>query len=296
MTKIDLNRTATFVRVAEQGSFTTAAASLNQPISSVSRAVAKLEAELGVRLLHRTTRKLSLTDAGRHFFARVQAGLSEIEEASLAVAGFGSSPHGVVRITAPFGLAELPAIVAKLTARYPGLVIDLALTDRVVDLVGEGVDLAIRAGRLEDSSLMARKLANSELGIYAAPAYLQRRGKPRNVADLARHDCLRYRGQSGQLPFRVQGPRGIEQVEVTGSVVCDNMMFLRDLVLAGVGLALLPEQAVAEDLEAGRLVRVLPRHGVVGAAVYLVWASHKLVPARVAVVRELLTEALLELP
>jgi DNA-binding transcriptional LysR family regulator len=295
MTKIDLRRMAMFVRVAEQGSFTAAAASLDQPISSLSRAVAKLEAELGVRLLHRTTRKLSLTDAGQQLFARVQAALTEIEEASLAAAGFASSPRGVVRITAPFGLSELPSILAKLTARYPGLVIDLGLTDRVVDLVGEGIDLAIRAGQLEDSSLMARKLAASELGIYAAPDYLQRRGKPRNVADLVRHECLRYRGHSGQLPFRLLGPRGIEQVEVTGSVVCDNMMFLRDLVVAGIGLALLPEQTVAEDLAAGRLVRLLPRHSVVGAAVYLVWASHKLVPARVAVVRELLTEELLKL-
>src|SRR6187402_1475881 len=109
MTKIDLNRIAIFVRVAEHGSFTAAAASLDQPVSSVSRAVAKLEAELGIRLLHRTTRKLSLTDAGQQYFARAQAALSEVEEASLAASGFASSPRGVVRITAPFGITELPA-------------------------------------------------------------------------------------------------------------------------------------------------------------------------------------------
>lgn len=292
MAKIDLNRIVVFVRVVEQGSFTAAAASLHLPVSSVSRSVANLEGELGVRLLHRTTRKLSLSDAGQHFFTRMQAVLGEAEEASLAVAGFASNPRGVVRITAPFGIDVLPAIVAKLSARYPAITIDLALTDRVVDLVGEGIDLAIRGGQLEDSSLVARKIAPSDLALYAAPAYLQRRGKPRNVADLARHDCLRYRGRGGHLPFRLSGPRGIEHVEVTGSVVCDNMMFLRDLVLAGAGLALLPQQAAARDLAAGLLVRVLPRHSVVGAGLFVVWASHKLVPARVAVVRELLTEEL----
>jgi DNA-binding transcriptional LysR family regulator len=295
MARIDLNRIAVFVRVVEQGSFTGAAASLHLPVSSVSRSVTHLESELGVRLLHRTTRKLILTDAGQHFFARMQAVLGEAEEASLAVAGFAGNPRGVVRITAPFGVVGLPEIVGKVTERYPALVIDLSLTDRVVDLVGEGIDLAIRGGRLEDSSLVARKIAPSDLGIYASPAYLKRRGKPRNVADLARHECLRYRGRTGLLPFRLDGPRGVEQVEVTGSVVCDNMLFLRALVLAGAGLALLPEQTAAQDLEAGRLVRVLPRHSVLGAGFYVLWASHKLVPARVAVVRELLIQELAKL-
>jgi DNA-binding transcriptional LysR family regulator len=297
MATIDLNRIAVFVRVVEHGSFTGAAASLHLPVSSASRSVTNLEGELGVRLLHRTTRKLILTDAGQHFFARMQAVLNEAEEASSAVAGFAGNPRGVVRITAtaPFGVSGLPEIVAKVTARYPGVVIDLSLTDRVVDLVGEGIDLAIRGGRLEDSSLVARKIAPSDLGIYASPAYLKRRGKPRNVADLAHHACLRYRGRTGLLPFRLDGPRGVEQVEVTGPVVCDNMLFLRALTLAGAGLALLPQQTAAQDLEAGRLVRVLPRHSVLGAGFYVLWASHKLVPARVAVVRELLIEELVKL-
>jgi DNA-binding transcriptional LysR family regulator len=295
MAKIDLNRIAVFVRVVEQGSFTAAAASLHLPVSSISRSVTNLEAELGVRLLHRTTRKLTLTDGGQHFFERMQAVLSEAEQASLAVAGFAGSPRGVVRITAPFGVTGLPEIVAKATARYPDVVIDLSLTDRVVDLVGEGIDLAIRAGRLEDSSLVARKIAPSDLGIYASPAYLKRRGTPRKVADLTRHECLRHRGRAGMLPFRLDGPRGVEQVEVTGAVVCDNMLFMRALVLAGVGLALLPQQIAIADLEAGRLVRVLPRHSVLGAGFYVVWASHKLVPARVAVVRELLIDELVKL-
>src|SRR5262245_51520149 len=148
MATIDLNRISTFVRVVEAGSFTAAAAALRLPTSSVSRAVARLEDELGARLLNRTTRKLSLTDAGRVFHERMQAVVSETEEATRAVAGFASAPRGVVRLTAPpdIGLGPLPDVIAKIVADHPGLVIDLVLTSRRVDLVEEGIDLALRGG------------------------------------------------------------------------------------------------------------------------------------------------------
>jgi DNA-binding transcriptional LysR family regulator len=294
MPRIDLNRVATFVRVGETGSFTAAARSLRLPTSSISRAVANLEGELGVRLINRSTRKLSLTDAGDQFFQRMQAILGEADEATEAVSGFSREPRGVVRLTAPvdLGLHVLPPLVAGLTARHPGLVMELVLTSRRMDLIDEGIDLALRGGRLEESSLVARKIMDSGLGVFASPAYLARRDPPRTVADLARHPCLRYGGRGGDRPWRLTGPRGEEAVAVSGPVVCDDMLFLREMVLAGVGLALLPIGNVAADVAAKRLVRVLPRHSLGGAGLYLLWPSRRLVPARVAAVRDFLIDAL----
>ena len=295
MSRIDLNRVATFVRVAESGSFTTAARSLRLPTSSVSRAVANLEEELGSRLINRSTRKLSLTDAGEQYFQRMQAVLGEAHEATEAIAGFARDPRGVVRLTAPvdLGLHVLPRIVAKLTERHPGLVIELVLTSRRVDLIEEGIDLALRGGRLEESSLVARKIIDSGLGIFASPAYLARRDPPKTLADLARHPCLRYGGgRGGDRPWRLTGPRGDETVAVTGPVVCDDMMFLREMALAGVGLALLPIDNVRPDVATKGLVRVLPRYSLGGAGLYLLWPSRRLVPARVAAVRDFLAEEL----
>lgn len=297
MATIDLNRISTFVRVVEAGSFTGAATALRLPTSSVSRAVARLEADLGARLLNRTTRKLSLTDAGRLFHERMQAVVSETEEATRAVAGFASAPRGIVRLTAPhdLGLSQLPEVIARIVRRHPGLIIDLVLTSRRVDLVEEGIDLALRGGRLEDSSLVARKLLSSALGIFAAPAYLERRGRPRALADLARHDCLSFAGRGangGRIPWRLVGPRGEESVTVSGPVVCGDMLFLREMALRGMGLALLPAEAYGADVKAGRLVRLLPRYSLPGGGLYLVWPSRTLVPARVVAVREALAEEL----
>jgi DNA-binding transcriptional LysR family regulator len=294
MTTIDLNRIAVFVRVVEAGSFTAAAKTLGVPVSSVSRSLAHLESDLGVRLLHRTTRKLSLTDGGQHFFQRMQNVVSETEEATRAVTGFANTPRGLVRITAPPGLGglRLPQLITKLTRRFPELTIELKLTNQVVDLVAEGIDLAVRGGVLPDSSLVARKISTSELGIFASPEYLERRGKPRTPADLFKHDCLCYGGRNGKLPWRLSGPKGEQTVAVSGSIVCDDMLFLRGAAVSGSGLALLPVELTVAAIRTGQLVRVLPRHGYLGGGIYLMWPSQKLVPARVVVVRDFLIEEL----
>ncbi len=253
MTTIDLNRIATFVRVVEAGSFTAAARKLRVPVSSVSRAIANLEWELGVRLLHRTTRRLSLTDGGQHFFQRMQTVISETEEATRAVAGLAAEPRGLVRITAPpeMGALAFPSIVARLIRRHPGLVIELKLTNRVIDLVAEGIDLAVRGGVLEDSSLVARKVASSELALFASAAYLERRGRPRRPSDLAHHDCLIYAGPSGKLPWRLTGPRGEQIVPVSGPIICDDMVFLREAAVGGPGRGHDPARDHARRAEGG---------------------------------------------
>jgi DNA-binding transcriptional LysR family regulator len=289
---IDLNRAAVFVRVASSGSFTAAARALGTPVSSVSRSVASLEAALGVRLLHRTTRKLSLTDAGDRYFRRMQAVIAEADEAARAVTGFASVPKGLVRITAPVGFVGLAEVIARIARKLPEVRIELVLSGRIVDIVAEGIDLALRAGILDDSSLVARRLGKSELALYAAPEYLAQNGRPRVPRDLKKHACLRYRARSAYLSWRLVSARGEETVSVSGQLSCDDMLFLRDLALRGMGIALMPTTVVVDALAAGKLERVLPKWSFPGGGNYVVWPSQTLVPAHVVAVREMLIEEL----
>jgi DNA-binding transcriptional LysR family regulator len=289
---IDRNRLATFVKVAEMGSFTAAAAALATPKSSVSRSVAGLEADLGVRLLQRTTRKLALTDAGRSLFQRVGPAMFDVDQAVAEVSDQSHELRGSIRFTAPTDFAEIafPAIIARFFERHPCVRIELALTGRRVDLVEEGFDLALRAGELSDSTLMSRRVGGSDLGIFGSPAYLAKHGHPRSVADLARHNCLFMKSNAGLLLWRLDGPRGQVEADVSGSMVADSFGFLRRSVAAGVGLALLPIRDFDEPSD--DLVRVLPAYGIRGGAVYLVWPSSRYLPARVAAFRDFLAEEL----
>jgi DNA-binding transcriptional LysR family regulator len=289
---VDRNRLAIFVKVAQSGSFTAAAAALGLPKSSVSRSVAGLEADLGVLLLQRTTRKLALTDAGRSLFRRVEPAMIDLDQAVAEVSDQNDELRGPIRVTAPtdFAGTVMPAIVARFLEQHPCVQIELSLTGRRVDLVEEGFDLAIRAGMLADSTLMARRIGQSDLGIFGSEAYLERHGRPRTVTDLARHNCLFMKGNAGILPWRLDGPRGSVMAEVTGSLIADDFSFLRRSVAAGIGLGLLPiDDFGGQSLD---LVRVLPAHGVRGGAVHVVWPSSRYLPARVAAFREFLVEEL----
>jgi len=294
---MDLNHVATFVRVVEAGSFTVAATALSLPTSSVSRAVARLEEELGVRLLHRTTRKLSLTGPGGQYFKRVQAVISEARDAGAEASGQSVQPRGAVRITAPidFGPLGLPRIITALARKHPGLELDMMLTGRRLDLVEEGIDLAIRAGMLDDSSLIARKITPSELGVYAAPAYLKGKTRPRTPADLRAHDCVRLRPRRGTMAWRLEGPDGVHDVAVSGSIVADDMGFVCGSVLAGAGLGLLPIEIIRKDVKTGRLIRLLPAYALRGTGLYVVWPSQRLLPTRVVLVRDFLVAELTKL-
>lgn len=291
---MDLNRITVFVRVVEAGSFTGAAAVLGLRKSSASRSVAALEADLGIRLLQRTTRKLSLTDAGRAFYDRARDALAGLDEARNAVSSLGAAPRGLVRITAPVDLAaDLAAVTTVFLRAHPDVRVETLLTARYVDLVKEGFDLAIRAGSLADSSLLARKLGESEFGLFASPAYLDAAGRPRRLADLARHECVLYRAGSATARWRLSGPRGDEEVSVRGRVDTDELAFVRAMVLAGFGIALVPVSTMIRPLVAsGVLERVLPRYALRGAVVHVVWPSRRFEPAAVALFREALAEAL----
>ncbi len=288
-TSIDLNQIGVFVRVVEAGSFTAAAAVLRLPKSSVSRKFAALESALGTRLLQRTTRRLRLTEAGQRYFRQARQAVVDLDEAANELANLGLAPRGNVRISAAdFEDGPLAEVIAAFCRVHPQIHVDLTVTGRRVNLIEEGFDLAVRAGLLEDSTLVARKVARSELKLYAAPSYLARRGTPRRLADVARHDCVLYRTAKGLFPWRLTGPRGPETVRVSGSVTADDMGFVRRLVLGGAGIGLLPETLAETEVARDALERVLPAYAVRGGAIYVVSPPLRHLPARVALLRDYL--------
>lgn len=291
---VDLNDVATFVRVAQGGGFTAAAKGLGVPKSTVSRAVARLEGALGVRLVHRTTRALALTDAGRAYFERVRGAVAGLADASADVVDMGTDPRGTIRVTAPVDLGQmlLADVIAGFMAKYPQVRFEVSLTARVVDLVAEGFDLAIRASPLHDSSLVVRKLGTAELGLFASRAYLKVHGTPSRVADLAGHAFVGFKPTSlNGAPLALTGPDGIEHIEADPGIVVDDLLFLHRLLAAGTGIGMLPlffSQACATRREKDDLVRVLPEHLVRSGGLAVVAPSSRQEPRRVKLFREFL--------
>lgn len=288
---MDLNWIATFVRVVDAGSFTGAADAIGTPKSSVSRSVSKLEEELGVRLLQRTTRRLGLTEAGAAYYQRVRGAVAGLAEADAAVAELGSSPRGVVRMTVPTDGADLLCgLLAKFARRFPAVHVQLIVTGRRVDLVAEGVDLALRAGReLDDSTLVARKIAEDRIALFAAPGYFRRRRRPERLADLRAHRCVLRNAHDGRETWKLVGPDGPEAVEVSGPVSADEIGFARRAVAAGLGIGLLP--TLVADAALG-LEPLMPQYGSPPTGVYLVMPSRQFVPARVLALRDFMVAEL----
>jgi len=251
-----------FVRVAETGSFSEAARRLNLSKSMISRQVSALEADLGVRLLHRTTRSLSPTEAGRAYLERCQRILADLDEANLLVSHLQAVPRGRLRVSAPlsFGVGHLSSCLPGFLERYPEIELEMGFTDRHVDLVEEGWDVAVRIGRLADSSLIVRRLAPVRRLAAASPAYLERRGTPTRPEELAGHDCLAHGGRI-HSEWRFTGDDGKPlQVEVRGRFDADNGDVLRDMALAGLGIVLLPSFFLGDDIRAGKLVPLLEKY------------------------------------
>jgi len=292
MNGIDLNDVSTFVHVADGGGFTAAAKALGVPKSTVSRALVRLERKLGVRLVQRTSRSLALTDAGKAYYARVRGAVASVSDATADVVDMGTEPRGTIRITAPadLGQALVAGVVAAFSQQYPQVVFEVSLTSRVVDLVAEGFDLGVRASPLRDSSLVVRKLGEASLGLFASPEYLERRGTPTRVADLATHEFVTFSSMSLGSTLPLHGPDGEEKVEVHGSIASDDLGFVRRVVSAGAGIGLVPlffSDCAAQDELAG-LRRVLPQWTLRGAGVSIVAPSARQEPRRVKLFREAL--------
>lgn len=262
-----------FVRVVATGSFTSAATALGISRSQASRGVQTLEDRLGARLLHRTTRSVALTDAGAAFYERASRLLGDLDEAEALVTNLQAEPRGTLRVSVPmsFGVRYLAPAFAAFLRGHPDLTIEASYTDRRVDLLEEGVDLAVRVGLLEDSSLIARRLAPTTRRVVASPAYLAARGTPTRPEELRDHSALLYTLQTSGPTWLFQGPEGEVGVRVTGRLVTNSGEALLEAARAGLGLAMLPDFLVADDLASGALVSVLDPWAHRGLAIWALY-------------------------
>lgn len=272
-----------FVKVVERGSFAGAADALGLSRAMVSKHVAALEDRLGVRLLHRTTRRLNLTEVGRAYFDRSREIIHQLAEAEEAASALQSTPRGTLRLNCStgFGVRHLAPALAAFQAQYPDLHVDLTLSDRLVDLVEDGFDLVIRIGRLQDSSLIARRLAPSRMLLCAAPAYLAARGEPEHPDDLASHNFLRYAYMSvPEIPMT--GPNGESaSLGFAGNLVCNNGDALLAAALTGQGIVVLPTFYVGQHLAEGALRVVLPHWALPELTIYAVYPVNRHLAAKV---------------
>jgi DNA-binding transcriptional LysR family regulator len=272
----DLDAVRVFVQVVQAGGFTAAARRLDMPKSTVSRRVSELESQLGARLLQRTTRSLALTDVGSAYFARVERALSELSDAERAVAELNDAPRGVLRMTAPTDFAHLflSEIAASYQRAYPEVALIVDLENRRADLVAEGYDLALRgSARLDDSSLVARRLLAGVHALFASPAYLEQRGEPRAPSDLQDHALVLFRNE--KLRERLKLTRGSEttSVEVRGRLSSNDLGFVKRAALDGLGIGALPLFTTCRELLGGALQRVLPDYDLGPSGVYAVYPS-----------------------
>ncbi|EME71568.1 LysR family transcriptional regulator [Paramagnetospirillum caucaseum] len=249
-----------FVKVAEFKGVSAAARALSLPKSTVSRTLSQLEERLGLRLVHRTTRGLSLTGEGQTFLRHAQRIVTDVEEAEQELAAFHGQPRGVLRMTAPYtlGMLFLGPALPRFLSRHPEVQVVLDLTGRMVDLVEEGFDLALRVGPLVPSSLMVRQLGSNRPWLCASPAYLKGGMPPAHPRELPGYDMLELTAAVGAVTRRLSGPEGDMSVTLHPRLAVNDPGVLRDSVLAGMGLSWLPPLLVAEDVRQGRLVRLLP--------------------------------------
>lgn len=275
-----------FAETVEQGSFVAASEQLGTSTAAVSRQVAALEAHLGVRLLHRTTRRLSLTEPGQAYFERAVEALRDIAEAEAIAGEHSVQPAGTLRISAPlsFGVKALGRILPDFRRRYPELALDIDLTDRVADLAHEGVDVALRIARSPSPNLIARKIAPVRMALCASPDYLRQRGMPEAPDDLADLEVFNYSYLTSGDRWTFHDGSGRESVvRLRPTVRATNGDLLRDLAIANGGVILQPMFIVAEDLEAGRLVRILADWHFDELDLYAVYLSRTFLPAKVRV-------------
>jgi DNA-binding transcriptional LysR family regulator len=274
---IDLNNVSIFVHSVRAGSFAEAGRRLGMPPNSVSRRVQNLEEELGTRLLQRSTRKLSLTTAGQQFYDSCSSSIDDIDRARLEVSDSVLEPRGTVRVTAPadfFDYFEIEHVVHFLKL-YPQVHLDFLLTDARIDLIAESVDLAFRIGPMQDSSLVAQRLGNTYQYLVASPAYLDSAGTPQTVEALSAHECIGAPILGAQMRWHLEGPDGPCEALVTGRFHSSTAQSQLRAARAGLGIALLPFAAVAEDLAAGRLVRILPGYRSDQGGAWVVYSSRR---------------------
>ena len=248
-----------FVAVAQSGGFSEAARRISMSTTAVSRHVADLEQMLGVTLLRRTTRKISLTEAGAAYLPRAQAILDELEQLNSEVSDAGSAPRGRLRITAPpaIGREWIAPLTVGFAEAFPDIDIELNLTERIADLVAEGYDAAIRAGPLTSSTMIAHSLVDIPYRVCASPDYLEQKGVPQNPSALSDHDCIHWCSSTGDPVWTFRNEGGSQRIPIKGRLLVSDFSVERDAVLRGLGLSILPLISIRDDITNGRLVTVL---------------------------------------
>ncbi len=281
------------VRVVDSGSFSAAARQLGVAPSSVSRQINELEEDLGARLFVRTTRKLNLTEAGQLYYERATGIINDVDEAKLALSQLGA-PSGILRVTVPSGIGRelVASAVAAFLFEYPAIKIVLSMTDRMVDIVDAGIDVAIRVGRQKDSSLKARKIGESRRLVCASPDYLKKAGVPKTPADLEHHSCVTWRNHPGHKIWTFRGPDGNSKVRASGSFFAQSADALVAATVAGLGLSLLPDWNTGIERRQQQLCVVLTDYEASPAAspIYAVHAHQRHVPPKIRVFIDFLVE------
>ncbi len=281
-----------FCTVVDKGTFVGAADALEMSKAAISRYVSALEERLGARLLHRTTRKLSLTDEGRQFYHQAREVLALMDQAEEAVSSAAPEPSGVLRVNAPvsFGVLHLAPLWGAFMNAHPNVELDISLNDRLVDLVDEGFDAAIRIARMESSSLVGRRLAGTRMCLCASPDYLASHPPLRTLADLADHGVIAYTNFATGNEWLFDGPDGRVSVRTRSSVRCNNGDTCRSIALAGGGIALQPSFMVGDDLRSGALVEILPEYRSIELGIYVVYPTRKHLASKVRALISFLTE------
>jgi DNA-binding transcriptional LysR family regulator len=279
---MDLDGIAVFVKVLQLGSFSRAAKLLGMPNSTVSAKVSALEKRLGVTLLQRSTRKLRATQAGQAYYQRSLRALEELQAAENELETGRAEPQGLLRLTAPveIGHSLLPALVHAFLKNHTRMEVEVVVTNRVLDLIVDGIDLAIRAGPLKDSTLIAKRFDLGYFELWANPDYLKEHGAPRHPKELTQYNCLRFSRFKSE-GFRLSNGKETLNVPVTGTSVADDFETLRSLATLGAGLAFLPSFLCAEEAKQNDLVRVLPQWRGDKVTISLVYPAQRFVPAKV---------------
>lgn len=285
---MDFNESAVFVKVVQAGSFSAAAKQLGLPTSTVSTRVARLEKRLGLTLLQRTTRRLSLTEAGALYFQHAETGLGHMLEAEAAVTAAAGEAKGLLRVTAPADLGDAiyAGLISEIRCAHPQLNLELILTDRYVDLVAEGVDVAIRVGELRDSTLVARRVGIACWASFASPDYLRSAPVLNKPQDLRQHHCLQFTAM-GKDAWTLSNGQGSVTVPLAGQVIANHVGVIQSLALAGAGIALLPTYLHRAEAAAGKLVRVMPEWHARADPVHLVYPRQRFVPPKLRVFVEM---------
>jgi DNA-binding transcriptional LysR family regulator len=287
-----------FVRIVETGSFSAVARELGTTQPTISKQLTALERQLKTRLLNRSTRSVSLTEAGTAYYERCKRIIDEVQDAEGALGHLQSSLSGTLHVNASIALGQifLTPLILEFQAQYPELVVELTLNDRYIDLVEEGVDVAVRIGRLPDSNLVARRLGSTRRTLVATPAYLARNGVPLVPQDLARHNCVLYAYLSTGNEWSFKGADGEIRVRVNGSFKANNGHAIREALLAGAGIALMPDWLIHDQVERGELIALLPEYAAPPLDINAVYPFGRHVSAKVRVFIDFLQQKFNAMP